>query len=312
MRPNETLPLVDMNIRSIIFSKDRPLQLHGTLESLRRRAAEGATVPVSVIFRASALEYAEGYRILARELAGTMQIDWVEETDFKENLLAQVEAGEKAKQGFFHRLFGGAPAVRHPYVLFLVDDNLFVRDFSLNDVTRELEASPSALGFSLRVGKNTTYCYSNRCAQRLPAFRVKSGGVLQFRWPGEQGDFNYPLEVSSSVYRTTDVIGLLRNLPYSNPNRLEQGLSVSSKLFSGRRPEMLCFEQSVAFCAPVNKVQSILDNRAGSAEEYSSSALNEMFLAGRRIDVESLKGFTPNAAHQEIELPVHPPRSSNE
>lgn len=301
-----------MNIRGIIFSKDRPLQLHGTLESLRLRCAEGSSVPVSVIYRASAPEYAEGYRILAGELAGKMQIDWVEETDFKKDLLAQVEEGNGSKPGFFRRLFGGAPSVRQPYVLFLVDDNLFIRDFSLNDVTRELESSPSALGFSLRVGKNTTYCYSNRCDQRLPAFREKSGGVLQFRWPGEQGDFNYPLEVSSSVYRTTDIIGLLRNLPYSNPNRLEQGLSVSSKLFSGRRPDLLCFEKSVAFCAPVNKVQSVLDNRAGSAEEYSSSALNEMFLAGRRIDVERLKGFTPNAAHQEIELPVHPPGLSRE
>lgn len=261
-------------------------------------------MPVSVIYRASDPDYVYGYKLIAKEFAGIMQIDWVEESDFKKDLLAQVEEGGGEKQGFLRRFFGSAPSVRQPYVLFLVDDNLFIRDFSLKDVTRELEAARSVLGFSLRVGRNTTYCYSNRCDQRLPAFRETSGGILQFRWPGEQGDFNYPLEVSSSVYRTADIIGLLRNLPYSNPNRLEQGLSVSSKFFSARLPEMLCFQHSVAFCAPLNKVQSVLDNRSGSSEQYSSEALNQMFLEKMRIDIDKLNGFTPNSAHQEIELPL--------
>jgi hypothetical protein len=293
-----------MNLQTIIFSKDRALQLHGTLESLRLRCFEGRHLPVSVIYRSSAPEYAEGYRILRDELQGKMEIAWIEERNFKADLLAQLESPKGDQSGFFSRFFAAAPALRQQHVMFLVDDNLFVRDFSMADVIRELGASPKSLGFSLRVGRNTTYCYSNRCEQKLPDFSSVAPGILRFRWPGEQGDFNYPLEVSSSVYRTTDLIGLLRNLPYSNPNRLEQGLSVSSKLFIRHRPELLCFEQSIAFCAPVNKVQSILDNRAGSAEEYSSAALNDMFLAGRRIDVAKLNGFAANAAHQEIELPI--------
>jgi hypothetical protein len=293
-----------LSIQTIIFSKDRPLQLHGTLDSLRLRCAEGARLPVAVIFCASAPDYAEGYRILREEFLGKMAIEWVEEENFKRDLLAQIELPTPRSTGLFERFFAGAPALRQPHVMFLVDDNLFVRDFSMADVFRELDASPKSLGFSLRVGRNTTYCYSNRCDQRLPEFSSLTPGILRFRWQGEQGDFSYPLEVSSSVYRTADIIGLLRNLPYANPNRLEQGLSVSSKLFAVHRPELLCFEKSVAFCAPVNKVQSILDNRAGSAEQYSSTALNEMFLAGRRIDVAKLHGFVPNAAHQEIDLPL--------
>jgi hypothetical protein len=122
------------------------------------------------------------------------------------------------------------------------------------------------------------------------------------------GDFGYPLEVSSSVYRTGDLIRLLRTLPYSNPNRLEQGLSASSSLYRLHQPDLLCFERSVAFCAPVNKVQTILGNRAGQQEAYSSESLNSLYLQGQRVDVKALAGFVPRAAHEEIELPLRQPQ----
>ena len=60
----------------------------------------------------------------------------------------------------------------------------------------------------------------------------------------------------------------------------------------------------MAFCAPVNKVQSSLENRAGEKTENSAESLNAAFLNGYRIDVEALRGFVPRAAHQEIELPL--------
>ncbi len=293
-----------MNVQTLIFSKDRPLQLHGTLESLRLRCRESAALPVSVICKASEAAYADGYDILKKEFGGRLQVEWIMETDFKKDLLAQVEDPGSAGRGLLHRLLLRRPGVRRPHVMFLVDDNLFIRDFSMQQVVRKLDATPSSIGFSLRVGKNTSYCYSNRCDQAFPRFTERGDGILEFSWPGQEGDFGYPLEVSSSVYRTVDVITLLRTLPYSNPNRLEQGLSVSSRLFARKHGRLLCFEQSVAFCAPVNKVQSILDNRAGSTDEYSSGALNRLFLDGARIDVEKLNCFVPNAAHQEIDLPL--------
>ena len=278
--------------------------MQGTLDSMRLRCTEGAHLPVAVIYRASEPQYAEGYQVLKQEFLGKMNVDWIEETNFKNDLLALIEDPESRRGGLLGRFFGCRNAVRHPHVMFLVDDNIFIRGFSMRDVIRKLNGTPSAIGFSLRVGKNTTYCYSNRCDQPFPDFSDRGNGILEFSWPGQAGDFGYPLEVSSSIYRSTDLAGFLRNLPYSNPNRLEQGLSVSSRLFARKLGRLLCFEHSVAFCAPVNKVQSILDNRAGSADEYSSEALNRLFLSGARIDVEKLNGFVPNAAHQEIELPL--------
>jgi len=289
-----------MSVKAVIFSKDRALQLHGVLASFAACCRDAAETSIAVIYKASSLEYAAGYKQLQREFSGRLDIEWVEESHFKRDLTRLV-IGEKR---WWRHLFGLVPPDEAGCLLFMVDDNLFVREFQLSTALEALEKFPRSIGFSLRVGKNTTYCYSNRCDQPLPDFEHAADGVLRFQWPGQVGDFGYPLEVSSSVYRAKDLVGLLSNLPYANPNRLEQGLSISSKLFARTRPELLCFDRSVAFCAPVNIVQSVLDNRAGNAEKNSIANLNRKFLEGWRIDVEALNGFVPHAAHQEIELPL--------
>jgi hypothetical protein len=293
-----------MNVTTIIFSKDRPLQLHGTLESFRLHCQEAASIPISVVYCASAAEFEEGYRLLRREFEGSLLIDWIEEKDFKRDVLDALSETFPKGGGLFGWIIAGKRRPRYEHVLFQVDDNIFVKKFSMQQIISALAESPESLGFSLRIGRNTGYCYSNSCHQAFPHFSPAEEGILEFTWPGCQGDFGYPIEVSSSVYRVRELLSLLQNIPYSNPNRLEQGLSVSSRLFARKQPKLLCFEQSVAFCIPVNKVQNILDNRAGSSDEYSSVALNRMFLDGFRIDVRSLSGFTPEAAHQEITLPL--------
>jgi hypothetical protein len=297
-----------MTIQAIIFSKDRPLQLHATLASFALNATDAAIVQIHVLCKASNEAYARGYALVAEELAGQLQINWVQESEFKVDLLAvmQEPRSSSRRRRLWDRLTLRHPRLRSDHLLFLVDDNLFIHPFRLQEIADTLCAHPDAIGFSLRVGRNTTSCYSMQCEQPLPAFEPAPPG-LSFQWSGQVGDFGYPLEVSSSVYRSADLIPLLRTLPYNNPNRLEQGLSAASGLFKRRLPTLLCFEQSVAFCAPVNKVQSVLDNRSGAQEEYSSEALNTLFLDGYRVTVSALSKFVPSAAHVEIELPLSRP-----
>jgi hypothetical protein len=297
-----------MTVQIIIFSKDRPLQLHATLASFALHASDASEMPIHVLMRASSEAYAIGYAKVAEEFASKLQIQWIKEAAFKTDLLSvmQVSYPSTRLRRLLHRLLLRKPRLRSDNLLFLVDDNLFVRPFCLQETADILNATPDAIGFSLRVGRNTTSCYSMQCEQPLPPFESVPP-ALRFHWSGQVGDFGYPLEVSSSVYRSADLIPLLRTLPYNNPNRLEQGLSAASSLFARRLPTLLCFEQSVAFCAPVNKVQSILDNRSGAQEEYSSEALNTLFLSGYRVDVSALCEFIPKAAHVEIELPLAQP-----
>ncbi len=190
------------------------------------------------------------------------------------------------------------------YILFLVDDNLFVRDFSLTDMTLLMENSPDAIGFSLRLGENTTYCYTKHCPQVLPAFSIIQTGLLKFDWTVSENEFGYPLEVSSSIYRAAQIIPLLVSFPYLEPNSLERGLNTRRAWFEKEFPNLLCFNTSVAFCNPVNKVQEVADrNRAAETYSFSSEQLAEKFDAGARVDVEAFSGFISNSCHQEVELP---------
>ena len=186
-------------------------------------------------------------------------------------------------------------------VLFVVDDTMFVRDFAMSEVVAALHRRPEALGFSLRLGRNTTYCYSMNHAQEAPDFEAIEGGALRFRWPGADYDFGYPLELSSSVYRSQDILPLLNELEFKNPNTLEDAMSRNTGRFRESRPLLACWEQSVAFSIPANKVQQVCDNRAGGNAAYSAEALAASFARGWRIQTQSFDGFVPNACHQEVE-----------
>ena len=193
-----------MTIQAIIFSKDRPLQLHATLASFALNATDAAIVQIHVLCKASNEAYARGYALVAEELAGQLQINWVQESDFKVDLLAvmQEPRSSSRRRRLWDRLTLRHPRLRSDHLLFLVDDNLFIHPFRLQEIADTLCAHPDAIGFSLRVGRNTTSCYSMQCEQPLPAFEPAPPG-LSFQWSGQVGDFGYPLEVSSSVARQT-------------------------------------------------------------------------------------------------------------
>ncbi len=276
----------------IVFSKDRPLQLDATLRSFFRHCQDPADVRLKVLYAVSDAAIGNSYAALAREYPA---VEWVVERDFKTDLLRLVEDSES--------------------VLFLVDDNLFVRDFSVADAVGALLRNPRALGFSLRLGKNTTSCYSLNQAQRTPAFAALEKELLCYDWTTAEADFAYPIEVSSSIYRLSDLRPLLAGLDYRNPNTLEGVLSTNAVRFHATHPLLLCPPLSLAFCAPVNKVQRECDNRAGKQSDMSVPALAGLYAAGSRVDVAAYDGFTPNACHQEVELRLvrresNPPRVS--
>jgi glycosyltransferase involved in cell wall biosynthesis len=142
--------------------------------------------------------------------------------------------------------------------------------------------------------------------QPLPGFSIPRPNALAWQWASAQDDFGYPLELSSSVYRVADISDLLARLRYRNPNTLEAAMAAIAGRFRGTHPRLISYETSVAFCAPLNLVQSVTPNRVGSNPQYSAAALANMFDRGRRIDVNAYSGMVPIACHQEIELKLVP------
>ena len=267
----------------IVFSKDRPLQLDATLRSFMLHCLDFNRVSDRIIVKASNEIYGEAYTILSKEYSSYSNISLIAEADFRQQVLDLLRLDE--------------------YVLWLVDDNIFVRDFYLSNCQQLLESNQDTLGYSLRLGENTTYCYPLDKQQAIPDFKQISENTYKYKWTTAAYDFGYPLEVSSSLYRTRDLLPLLESINFYNPNSLETELATRVSYFREGFPWLLCPIKSITFCNPINKVQSTAgENRAGESTELSSDSFLERFLRGERIDVFPFDGFTPNACHQEVEL----------
>jgi hypothetical protein len=305
----------DVSALVLVFSRDRAMQLDATLRSFFLHCDDPERAEVTVLYRATTPTHAEQYNELRkRAYAGRKGVRFVREQNFRDDVLSSLLATGSQSWStrisrFLCRLgpFAGRltglwrSSFAHRIVLFLVDDNLFVRRFRLREIQELLSAHADALGLSLRLGRNTTYCYPRNHAQKLPDFG-HVGSALKYAWTSGEGDFGYPLEVSSSAYRIADMLPLLAAVGFHNPNTMEEEMSRRRGRYRRARPSLLCFETSVTFCAPVNKVQTDMPNRSDENPELSSESLAKLFASGRRIDVESYAAFVPSGCHEEVAL----------
>lgn len=313
-----------------MFSKDRAMQADAVLSSFFLHCLDAAEIAqIHVIYKTTSEAHQAQYQQLAQTYP---KVSFIQQSNFRADMLNLINpytanhplyqlagflgrlrfrAGTQAAK-IMHRIIdiprykiirAILPSIIYPQgILFLVDDNLFVRDFSLQPAMNTLNKNPNALGFSLRLGCNTTYCYTLNKNQPAPPFSRPEPGMLQFRWVEALYDFNYPLEVSSSIYLETTILPLLLSAVFGNPNELENAIASRKSFFSRSNPVLLCFEQSVTFCNPINLVQSTHSNRAGEQYPYNIDTLLYKFEQGERVDVKAYNNFTPNACHQEVKL----------
>lgn len=266
-------------VQTLVFSKDRPLQLDAMLRSFRNMCEDSEHSLVSVLFHASDSRTRALYRRLQKEHP---DVSLFEQTDFRADTLAILRLGT--------------------HVLFVVDDCIFTRSFRLREAVDALATSSEAIGVSLRLGRNVTYCYMSDQPQSVPPLTDAGFGFVSFQWTEAEHDFGYPLELSSSVYRVADLLPTLETLPFKNPNTLEAGLASVARSQFGQKDRLLCLEESVAFCNPLNLVQDVCENRSGRDESYSPKALLDAYAEGRRVDVARLAGLIPTSCHQEVPL----------
>lgn len=193
----------------------------------------------------------------------------------------------------------------YEYTLFVVDDTVFTRRFSIDSMINHLKNDNSAIGFSLRLGRNTRHCYPLGIGNQMPfiddsgMFDYKMG---HFNWRKVNfGDFGYPLELSSSLYKTEDVLKVIENAPFANPNELEWIMYLGADKLEGKS-NLYCYKQSVAFSNPINKVQNVNQNRSGTKEKYSPEHLTKKFLEGYRINYRDFINFESNGCHQEVDI----------
>jgi len=326
-----------MPINVLIFSRDRAMQLDALLRSFFAHCQDCDQVELKVLFLTSNNQHERQYELLKTTYP---QICFLHQKDFRQDVIELINpysVGSLARKIFdltnsyiaplfllegipksvirrmLYRIYWGLISIILPsppedsQILFLVDDNIFVKDFSLNQILKVVQIHGDAIGFSLRLGRNTTYCYALDRTQPLPNFNVINDGVLKFDWTNSELDFAYPLEVSSSVYRIKDILPVILSSSFGNPNELELKLAISAKGLIKNMPFLLCPVQSYTFCNPINLVQTSVKNRAGSSLIYTSEYLAEMFDQNFRICVNKFNDFVPQSCHQEVPLEFYQP-----
>jgi hypothetical protein len=249
----------------VVFSRDRAMQLDAFLESVDLYVA-GLFETVSVLYKPTSESFEKAYSRLAAERPG---VHWVRETSFRENLQALVG---KADNTVFH-----------------TDDDVY---FGTPD---RFDLRDDEVCFTLRLGLNTTYSYTLDLEERLIGADVVGNRVV-WDWRSQgAGSYSYPLAVNGHVFRTEDVVDWLARASFSNPNDLEAAL----QLFNTElRPKMASFQHSTVVSIPANIVNETYANRHGDL--FTPEALNDRFLLGERIDLDSMDFSSIAACHQEI------------
>lgn len=258
-------------VNILVFSKDRAMQLDLLLRSFKHFVPYADDYRIDVLYRCSSESFHKGYQILASRV--DHDVHFTEERKFRLDVVSLVNP-------------------RKPSTVFFVDDTVFKNPFDFFDEQHALFATdPSILCRSLRLHPGLTYCYTRNKPMRAPTFASDGS----FFWRGEDGDFGYPMSLDGHIFRTRDILPYLLQLEYRDPNTLEDEMSKTPL----SAPKMVCYGEAVILNIPINRVQSTIANRHGNIPaEY----LNDLYLSGKRLALEPLKGIKNISCHQEVEI----------
>ncbi|KAF0693435.1 Aste57867_15608 [Aphanomyces stellatus] len=230
-------------LQVICFSMDRPWQVSEYLRTLHAFLRVDLSV-VWILFKASDATFREGY---TKVIEAYPQVHWTEESQTEEH-------------SFGHGLLSILDASTSEFVLFGVDDAFFFDSFPLLEVL----TSPLPQWNVLHLTLNPNIWYSE--TQQVPLLPLPSmihhGDVLTF--DSGRGEWNYPWEVSGSVFRRPRVVDMLDAIRLhhgmvglSQPNRLENN---GVKLVTSFHWVQACMTKPIMHVMAINQVQQLYDN----------------------------------------------------
>jgi len=260
-------------INATIFTFDRSAQLHLLLESIKKNANN--IFNINVLYKSSNEEFKRGYDLLKERFP---YINWVEETNFKEQTLKLIETDLE-------------------HTCFFTDDDIIYNSISESDIVECLKDN-NIFCFSLRLGTNVSYCYTMNCDDILIPDKQDEKFVW-WNWTKSYADFGYPLSVDGHVFRTKEIKKLIRAVNFTNPNTLEGNLQVFENF---PKETMVAYKISVLVNSPNNIVQNVYHNRKAEKYSFTTKELNDKYLANEIIDLNSIDFSNIRGCHQELEF----------
>lgn len=255
----------------IVFSKNRGCQLELFLRSMNKMVDNVEDNNVIIIYKYTTDDYKKGYDLVKRKYNN---FTYVDERDIKSDILHNID----------NKLF---------YTVFFVDDIIFKNKFSFNDdLMKKYKESVDVICLSLRLAPHLTHCYTMNASMKKPEIIDN-----RFDWRRSQLDFNYPMSLDGHIFKTNEILPILRTIGFNSPTVLE-GRLMDNK--DNSKPYMMCYNESIIVNNPCNRVQTLMKNRYSNVTEMSENHLNQKFLQGFIIEYEPFIGFKNISCHQEL------------
>jgi len=269
------------SVECIVFSKDRALQLHGLLSTLREKVSP--VVPVHVLYLASSSSHQKAYDDV-KDMFGKHNVCFIQQTN-----------KYSFKQDLMEILF----SLTCDMLFFLVDDILFTEPLDLNDI---LKFDPDQFVPSIRMGQNLTRCYVLQSPQPLPHFfdhLVSESDKIVWKWDKGELDWGYPLSVDGHFFARREMAAMASLITFSAPNSFEDQLQIFKPWFQNRYG--IGYKKSRIVNIPCNRVQAEIDNLYGDTHQ---DELLKRWHQGYQIDYEKFYLLLNESAHQELALPL--------
>jgi len=260
-------------INAIVFSFDRPAQLHLLLESIEKNAQ--GIFNINVLYKCSDEEFKKAYDLIKERFKS---VNYVEEVNFKEQTVELLNSTLNK-------------------TCFFTDDDIIYNNVYEDDIDECLN-DDDIFCFSLRLGTNITHCYTMKCDNVLITNK-RDEKFIWWNWSKSYADFGYPLSVDGHIFRTKEIKKLIKATSFNNPNVLEAALQVFD---SYPKEIMVAYKTSVLINSPNNMVNITYPNRNGEKYGFTTKELNDKYLNGEVIDFERMDFSSIIGCHQEIEF----------
>jgi hypothetical protein len=274
-------------ITSIIFSKNRPLQLDLCLSSINRNFSDSTQ---NIVIHNNSSEFSEAHGLLESEHPNVAF--WPQSDSLFKDVLIAVESSE------------------NDYICFFTDDDIVYSPFACVDYSFLEDPTISCL--SLRMGENITErSHGGEVGLDVCKKRFWISNEMM-AWPktfhGYGSYWSYDLSVDGHIFRKKDICQIMDELCYlearyqwnQTPNELEASL----QRFWTLAPNLIVSPpQSVVVNSPNNRVQqSHAHNRSGDLHDYDENYLLGKYMAGNRINIDYLNFNDIKCPHTEINL----------
>lgn len=290
-------------MKVFIPSKDRASQLDLLLRSIEENLPN-TDLCIRVLYKTSNEEFEKGYKKLIDKYDNTSpkniySLQFDKEFSFEDQFLDLISDNEYTKE---------------PMVMLLTDDSVFYRKSELHNKHIDDLMDGDVWSFSFRLGLNTTTQWYKTGQQQehldilgyklVNSYSLPSETCIKWNWkirpPFE--NYGYMMSWDGHVYRSTDLHVIARKFTYYNPRTFEDKATKNiSDRYLIHRKYMVAPVKSCLFVNTINAVQA---EPPPFGDKYTCSAeeLNERYLAGEIISMETFRDLELSGSHDEIPL----------